>query len=90
MRDARSAFVPADTSLDVWEAQTEIYRRMTGAERMDVAFRLGAMAREQSLAGIRDRHRGYSDEQLNRALFRLLHGDALTRAVWPHEPLLDP
>jgi hypothetical protein len=63
---------------------------MTGAERMDVAFRLGAMAREQTRAGIQDRHPGYSDDQVKRALFRLLHGDALTRAVWPHEPLLDP
>ena len=70
--------------------QTDIYRGMTGAERVDVAFRLSAMAREVSAAGIRSRHPAYSDEEVRRALVRLVHGDTLARAVWPDHPLLDP
>jgi hypothetical protein len=82
--------VPADTSLEAWDLQTEIYRRMTGAERVAVTYRLNALARETSMAGIRARHPAYSDEELKRALFRIMHGDALTRAVWPDQPLLEP
>jgi hypothetical protein len=85
-----ASFIPADTSPEAWAVQTEIYRRMTGAQRTGVVFRLNALARETSSAGIRSRHPGYSDDDVKRALFRLMHGDALTRAVWPSQPLLDP
>lgn len=70
--------------------QTEAYRRMDGKQRTEVMFRLNEMARQTAVAGIRSRHPDYSEEQVRLALFRLVHGDALTRAVWPDQALVDP
>ncbi len=63
---------------------------MDGRRRVDIALRLTHLAREASRAGVRTRHPDYSEDEVRRAFFRLLHGDALTRAVWPDRPLLDP
>jgi len=84
------SLIPADTSPEAWAVQAAIYLRMTGAQRTGVVFRLNAMARGASAAGIRSRHPSYSEEEVKRALFRLLHGDEPTRGVWPHLPLLEP
>ena len=32
----------------------------------------------------------YAEEEVRRAFFRLLHGDATTRSVWPDRELLEP
>lgn len=53
-------------------------------------FRLNELTRRIALSGIRCRHPEYSEAQAVQALRRLLIGDALTRAAWPHEPLVDP
>lgn len=63
---------------------------MSGQERTAVMYRLNALAREMSLAGIRARHPSYTDDEMKRALFRLMHGDVLTREVWPDQPLIAP
>ena len=84
------SLIPADTSPEAWAVQTGIYLNMTGAQRTGVMFRLNEMARRASAAGIRSRHPAYSDDEVKRALFRLMHGAALTRDVWPQLPLLDP
>jgi len=82
--------VPLDTSPQAHAEQTEAYRRMDGKQRTAVMFRLNELARQTAAAGIRSRHPDYTDEQVHRALFRLIHGDELTRAVWPDQPLIDP
>ncbi len=63
---------------------------MDGRRRVDIALRLTRLAREASRSGVRTRHPDYGEDEVRRAFFRLLHGDALTRAVWPDRPLLDP
>jgi hypothetical protein len=82
--------IPPDTSPEAHQAQMEAYRRMGGAERVALAFRLTDLARRATLAGIRQRHPGYDDSQMLRALGRLVLGDDLARAVWPDQELVDP
>ena len=81
---------PADTTLEAWAAQIEVLRRLGGARRCEVAFRLTALARETARSGIRVRHAGYSEDEVRRAFFRMLHGDEVTRRVWPQAALVDP
>ena len=81
---------PADTSPEAWEAQLALLRRMDGSRRAATAFRLTRLAREASRAGIRARHPEYSEDDVRRAFFRMLHGDSVTRSVWPDRELLDP
>lgn len=80
----------ADTSPDAHEAQIQAYRRMGGAGRVAVMFRLSESARGWSIAGIRRRHPHYDDFQLRLALARMTLGDDVVRQVWPDCELLDP
>jgi len=81
---------PADTSPEAWEEQVEVLRRMGGSRRAATAFRLTRLARAASRAGIRARHPEYGEDEVGRAFFRMLHGDSITRSVWPDRELLDP
>ena len=82
--------IAADTSHDADAAQLDAYRRMGGAERLAVMFRLTRMAREAAEAGIRSRHPDYDDARVRQALARLLYGDDLVRLAWSDQPLVDP
>jgi hypothetical protein len=73
-----------------WDAQLAMLRSMSGGQRVAIAFRLTRLARDASRAGIRARHPDYGEDEVRRAFFRVLHGDALTRSVWPDRDLLDP
>jgi hypothetical protein len=55
-----------------------------------LAFSASDELRELVRAGIRDRHPEYAEIDVARALRRLWLGDALFRAAYPREPLLDP
>jgi hypothetical protein len=57
---------------------------------VSIAFRLTHLSREACRAGIRARRPEYTDEDVRRAFFRLLHGDGPTRSVWPDRELLAP
>lgn len=82
--------IAMDTTPEADEAQLAVYRRLGGAERVAIAFRLEKLAREATLSGIRRRHPEYDAAQASRALHRLLLGDDLMRRVYPHDDLLDP
>jgi hypothetical protein len=81
---------PADTTPEAWQAQLTLLRRMGAPRRAAAAFRLTRLARDASRAGIRARHPEYGEDDVRRAFFRMLHGDAVTRYVWPDRELLDP
>ena len=81
---------PADTSREAWDAQLALLRGMDGSRRAALAFRLTRLAREASRAGIRARHPDYGPDEVRRAFFRMLHGDSITRSVWPDRALLEP
>ena len=82
--------IPHDTIASAHALQLEAYRHMSGAERVQIAWRLSLAAREAAMAGIRRRHPEYSGEQVRQALFRLLLGEQLTRNVWPDREPVDP
>ena len=63
---------------------------MGGKGRSEVAFRLGDLARRTAIAGIRERHPEYGDQQVHRALVHLLLGPDVTRRIWPRRRLLAP
>jgi hypothetical protein len=50
--------------------QTGIHRRLSGPERLELAFQLSLAAREMSLARLRKAHPEWSDAQLKRELLR--------------------
>jgi hypothetical protein len=79
-----------DTDEKAEQAQLEIYRGMSGSERLSLAMQMSDATRATTMAGIRARHPDYTDDQVRYALFRLLHGDELFRRAWPDAPLLAP
>ena len=89
-RDEAMTGTPADTTADAHARQREIYRAMSGAARLQIAFELSDTSRRLALAGIRGRHPTYTDAQVDQAWARLMLGDALCLAVWPDRPLVDP
>jgi hypothetical protein len=82
--------VPLDTSEEADAVQLDAYRRLGGAGRVAIVFRLNALVRETTMAGIRRRHPTYSDTQVGMALQRLLYGDAMARIAFPDCELVDP
>jgi hypothetical protein len=81
---------PLDTSAASHAVQLEVYRRLGPTGRARLAVRLSADTRHLTRSGIRSRHPGYTDEEVELALRRLLLGDALFRRAWPDRPLLPP
>ena len=80
----------ADTSLEAHRAQMKAYRAMGGARRSLLAAQMSDDARGIAAEGIRRRHPGYSEREVQHALNRLLLGDELFRAAWPTAPQLAP
>lgn len=68
-----------DTTAAAQAVQRQIYRRLGGAERVAILFRLTALVRETAMAGIRGRHPAYSESQVSMAFRRLVLGDELMR-----------
>jgi hypothetical protein len=85
-RDVR----PVDTDAAAHEVQMGVYRRIGPEARVRIAFEMSEDVRRMTLDGIRARHPEYDGEQSRRALFRLLLGDDLVRAIWPGEAPVAP
>ena len=79
-----------DTAPEAHRLQAELYRRMSGADRLAIAFELTETVRQLALSGIRHRHPEYTEGEVQRAYARLLHGDDLCRDMWPDQPLVAP
>jgi hypothetical protein len=79
-----------DTSPDADRVQHEIFARMSGPRRIELAIEMSIAMRAISADGIRARHPAYDEAQVGHALNRMFLGDRLFREAWPHAPLLDP
>ena len=79
-----------DTTDAAAAMQIAVYRRVGGAERVAAAFRLSALVRATTMAGIRRRHPDYDEPRVQRAYGRLVLGDVLMRQVFPDRELVDP
>lgn len=82
--------IPFDTTADAYARQREMYRRIGGRGRVEIMFRLNDTVRRLAMSGIRARHPDYTDDQVRHAYARLVLGDTLVRAVWPHRDLVAP
>lgn len=68
-----------DTTPAVQAIQDDIHRRMTGAERLNLAFEMSEMARGFALARLRKENPDWSDWELKRELLRYAFGSE----PWP-------
>ena len=89
-RAPRDLRIPLDTSTEAHRRQRDVYLKMGGAARVAIAFQLNEAVRNVAMAGIRQRHPDYTSEEVRLAWVRLTLGDGLCRAVWPHQPLVEP
>ncbi|MEM9555512.1 MAG: hypothetical protein AAGC60_14745 [Acidobacteriota bacterium] len=64
---------PLDTSADADRAQFEVYRRMTGAQRLKVALDLSEFVRECAKSHIRKRHPEMTEPEVTRELIREMY-----------------
>lgn len=81
MEYSRAMIRPADTTLDAWRRQVAIFRRMSGPERVAMAFEMSDSARDIAEAGIRHRHPEWDDGEVRGALVRRLLARHDARAV---------
>ena len=72
-----------DTSPDAERVQLDVFRRMTGEQRLKLALEMSNFARELSLSRIRAEHPDWSDWEVKRELLRL---DFLPDALPPGLP----
>jgi len=86
----RGSLVDLDTSPEALAVQTELYRRMGAPRRLATMYRLNAMVRSLAMAGIRQRHPAYTEDQVKWAYQRLILGDELIRRVYPQRELIAP
>jgi hypothetical protein len=59
-----------DTSPEAEAIQTEIYRRMTGAERVALAWEMSLFARELARARLRQEHPDWTEWEMKREILR--------------------
>ena len=63
---------PLDTSLAAHEAQLQVFRRLSPAERVAIACQMSDEIRQVSADGIRHRYPGMTDAEVNTAVRQLL------------------
>ncbi|MEM9596679.1 MAG: hypothetical protein AAGD06_20590 [Acidobacteriota bacterium] len=63
-----------DTSADAHRAQFEVYRRMTGAQRLRIALDMSEFVRECAKSRIRKRHPEMTEREVTRELIREMYG----------------
>lgn len=79
-----------DTSDEATRVLRERTLRLSPSQRVEEGANLCRFTRVVMRSGIRARHPGYSADQIEEALARLLWGDDLYRAARPGKPLLEP
>lgn len=75
--------LPLDTSPEAARIQVEAFRRMGPEGRALAALRHSDLMRELLAAGVRSRHPGYDNEQVEFAVKRLLLGPELFAKAFP-------
>lgn len=72
---------PVDTTSEARRVHLDILRRMSGAERLAMAFEMSDTAHALTQAGIRLRHPAWTDEQVHEELLAVLLGRRLAAQV---------
>lgn len=74
---------PSDTTSEAADIQREVWRRMTPAQRDEVAAQLSENVRAIAAEGVRRRHPDYDVDEVRLAVIRLQLGEALFTEVYP-------
>jgi len=61
----------SDTSAEAASVQTNVHRRLSGAERLRIAFDMSVTARAFALARLRQEHSDWSERELLLELVRM-------------------
>lgn len=72
---------PADTTEVAWKVQRDIFRRLTGRQRVAMAVDMSESARALAEAGVRYRHPEWTDQQVHEALLARMLGAELADQV---------
>lgn len=75
--------IPADTSLEAFQVQVGIFRRMPPERRLAMVFEMSNSMRRLAASGVRSRHPNYSEEQVRLAVTWLTLGEKLFHEVYP-------
>lgn len=59
-----------DTSPEIELRQVQIWRSMSGEQRLRLGFELSLLTRELAMTGIRERHPEWSEQQVKREAVR--------------------
>jgi hypothetical protein len=70
---------PRDTDPEIRRRQLAAYRRMTPAQRVELAFEMSEEARAISLAGIRARNPHLDEAAARKELLRMLYPELVNR-----------
>ena len=76
---------PADTSPEAWEVLTDLQRRMSPGEKMQLAFEWSEIVRQFAEAGLREKYPGASERELFLRYARQSLGEDLFRKVYGWE-----
>ncbi len=79
-----------DTSNDAEKVQIEIIRRMSSSERLELAIDLTATSRKLLAEGVRQRHPGYTEDEVRLAVIRLLIPESLFINAYPQYVSIRP
>jgi len=60
----------SDTTSEAAARQTNVYCRLTGAERLSLAFDMSLLARELSRTRLRLQHPEWTDDEVKREILR--------------------
>ncbi len=78
-----SDHVLSDTHPEAKKVHLEVYRRMSGTERLDLMFQLSEDMRDLYMAGLRHRHPGATEAQIIHMERCHRLGKELADKVWP-------
>ncbi len=73
--------IPADTTLEAVRKQFEILRKMTGEQRMEIAFELSDKARQELFADIEKQHPEFTRRQVINEAIRICYGEEPFREI---------
>jgi len=76
---------PADTSPEAWQVQTELLRKMSPGERMQLAFEWSEIVRQFAEGGLRKRYPDASEREIFLRYARQSLGEELFRKAYGWE-----
>lgn len=74
-----------DTALEAEKIQISVLKKIGAEGRYKMTVELSDNIRDITLAGIRERHPDFSNEEVRRTLIKLLHGRDVYKQFFPDD-----